>query len=66
MPPGKMAPPIVWLCSGAADGVTGNRYIASKWEETAPVAEARAASEAPIGWPDLAASPVWPGGTPKA
>jgi NAD(P)-dependent dehydrogenase (short-subunit alcohol dehydrogenase family) len=66
IPPGKMAPPIVWLCSRAADGVTGNRYVASKWDERTPVAEARAASEAPIGWPDLAASPVWPGGTPKA
>ncbi len=66
IPPVKMTHPIVWLCSAAADGVTGNRYVASKWDETAPIAQARAASEAPIGWPDLAASPVWPGGTPKA
>lgn len=66
IPPGKMAHPIVWLCSRAADGVSGNRYVASKWDETAPIAEARAAAEALIGWPDLAGSPVWPGGTPKA
>lgn len=66
IPPAKMTHPIVWLCSRAADGVTGNRYIASQWDENAPVAQARAASEAPIGWPDLATSPVWPGGTPKA
>lgn len=66
IPPGKMAPPIVWLCSAAADGVTGKRYIASKWDGKAPVAQARAASEAPIGWPELAKAPVWPGGTPKA
>jgi NAD(P)-dependent dehydrogenase (short-subunit alcohol dehydrogenase family) len=66
IPPRKMAPPIVWLCSSAADGVTGNRYIASKWDEKVPVADARAASEAPIGWPELARAPVWPGGTPKA
>jgi NAD(P)-dependent dehydrogenase (short-subunit alcohol dehydrogenase family) len=66
IPPVKMTHPVVWLCSRAADGVTGNRYVASKWDENAPVAQARATSEAPIAWPDLATSPVWPGGTPKA
>ena len=36
IPPAKMTHPIVWLCSAAADGVTGNRYVASLWDETAP------------------------------
>jgi NAD(P)-dependent dehydrogenase (short-subunit alcohol dehydrogenase family) len=66
IPPVKMTHPIVWLCSREADAVTGNRYVAALWDETAPIEKARAASEAPIGWPGLATSPVWPGGTPKA
>lgn len=65
IPPAKMAPPILWLCSDAASGVTGKRYVAAKWDETLPVAEARTAAEAPIAWPGLADAPVWPGGKPK-
>ena len=64
VPAVKMVPPVLWLCSAAADDVTGQRYVAAHWDESAPVAAARAASEAPIAWPDLAQSPVWPGGTP--
>jgi NAD(P)-dependent dehydrogenase (short-subunit alcohol dehydrogenase family) len=63
--PAKMVPPMLWLCSRAADGVSGNRYVAAYWDEAASVAVARAASEAPIGWPGLAGTPVWPGGKPK-
>jgi len=62
--PEVMAPPMLWLCSDAAAEVTGNRYIAASWDPDAPVAEARAAAEAPIGWPGLAGAPVWPGGNP--
>ena len=65
IPTAKMVPPILWLCSDAAQDVTGNRYIAAQWDDTRPIAEARSASEAPIAWPDLAGSPVWPGGKPK-
>ena len=64
VPAVKMVPPVLWLCSSAADGVTGQRYVAAHWDETAPVAAARAASEAPIAWPELAQTPVWPGGKP--
>lgn len=64
IPPEVMTPPIVWLCSADADGVTGRRYVAAHWDPSLPVAEARAASEAPVAWPDLAGSPVWPGGKP--
>src|SRR5262249_27466770 len=28
IPPAAIGPPIIWLCSEAADGVTGNRYVA--------------------------------------
>lgn len=64
IPTTKMVPPILWLCSEDAKDVSGNRYVAANWDETRPIAEARSASEAPIGWPDLAAAPVWPGGKP--
>jgi NAD(P)-dependent dehydrogenase (short-subunit alcohol dehydrogenase family) len=64
IPASVMAPPIVWLCSEAADGVTGNRYVASAWDVTKPAVEAEQRCRAPIAWPDLAQSPVWPGGKP--
>ena len=63
--PSVMVPPMLWLCSKEADHVTGMRYVAANWNPNSTIAEARAASEAPIAWPDLAASPVWPGGRPK-
>lgn len=64
IPPAKMAAPMLWLASEEAGGTTGNRYIAADWDDTRPLREARAAAEAPIAWPGLAGSPVWPGGSP--
>jgi len=66
IPPGVMAPPILWLCSAAANGITGNRYVAAHWDTTKPPQQAAQGCSAPIAWPDLAASPVWPGGRPGA
>jgi NAD(P)-dependent dehydrogenase (short-subunit alcohol dehydrogenase family) len=66
IPTTAMVPPIIWLCSTAADQVTGNRYVAAHWNPGLQPDEARKACEAPIGWPDLAGSPVWPGGKPDA
>jgi len=66
IPPVVMTFPLLWLCSSDADQVTGKRYVAANWDSAAPIEVARAASEAPIGWPELATAPVWPGGTPKA
>jgi NAD(P)-dependent dehydrogenase (short-subunit alcohol dehydrogenase family) len=51
--PQVMAPPIVWLCSDAAGGVTGNRYIAAHWEATLAPEEAERRCRAPIGWPGI-------------
>ena len=65
VPTAKMVPPMLWLCSDDANGVTGNRYIAANWDDAVSVADARAASESPTAWPDLAAAPVWPGGRPN-
>ncbi len=66
IPPVRMTYPLLWLCSSAADRVTGKRYVAALWDPAAPIEVARRASEAPIAWPELATAPVWPGGTPKA
>ncbi len=65
VPTTKMVPPMLWLCSDEANGVTGNRYVAANWDGAVPVADARTASESPAAWPDLATAPVWPGGKPK-
>lgn len=62
--PGVMGPPIVWLCSPAADDITGNRYIAAKWDTSLAPALAEQRCRAPIAWPELAQQPVWPGGAP--
>lgn len=62
--PEVMAPPIVWLCSDAAAHVTGNRYVAAHWDSRKPPEEAERQCRAPIGWPQLAQNPVWPGGKP--
>jgi NAD(P)-dependent dehydrogenase (short-subunit alcohol dehydrogenase family) len=62
--PAVMAPPIVWLCSDAADGISGNRYVAAEWDANAPQEQVERGCRAPIAWPDLAQKPVWPGGKP--
>jgi len=64
IPPARMAPPMLWLCTREADAVTGKRYIAANWDDGLSPETARRASESPIGWPELAAAPVWPGGKP--
>lgn len=62
--PSVMAPPMLYLCSDHAGAITGNRYVASHWDAALPAAQAEAGCRAPIGWPDLAQNPVWPGGKP--
>lgn len=62
--PAVMAYPMLWLCSRDADGVSGNRYVAAQWDTSLAPDAAAARCAAPIGWPDLARSPVWPGGRP--
>ena len=63
--PPVMVPPIVWLCSDAAQQITGNRYVAAQWDTSLPPAEAEKACRAPAAWPQLGQSPVWPGGKPS-
>jgi NAD(P)-dependent dehydrogenase (short-subunit alcohol dehydrogenase family) len=63
--PESMAPPMLHLASEAGGVISGMRFVAAKWESGLSVADAIAASGAPAGWPDLARSPIWPGGGPK-
>lgn len=66
IPPAKMAEPMLWLCSHAANGITGRRYVAANWDSTLPGEEAERACGSPIAWPELAQNPVWPGGKPDS
>ena len=65
IPPSAMIPPILWLCSDAGGAHTGHRYVAADWDAAADPAVAARGCRAPIGWPDLAQNPIWPGGRPQ-
>lgn len=58
--PAVMGPPMRWLASTDSDGVTGQRFVAALWDAAKGDAEAAKAAGAPIGWPELAKSVVWP------
>lgn len=45
LPPEVMVPPLLWLGSTAADGVTGRRFVATHWRDDEPLAAAEDA-----GW----------------
>ena len=64
IPPSAMVPPILWLCSEAGGAHTGHRYVAAQWDAAADPVAAAQGCRALIAWPDLAQSPVWPGGKP--
>ena len=64
IPPTAMVPPILWLCSEAGGAHTGDRYVAANWDVGADPVAAAEGCRAPIGWPELAQNPVWPGGRP--
>lgn len=58
--PAIMGPPARWLASRDSDGVTGQRFVAANWDPARGDAEAAKLAGAPIGWPELAKSVVWP------
>jgi NAD(P)-dependent dehydrogenase (short-subunit alcohol dehydrogenase family) len=60
IPPGKMIAPMLWLTGSESDGVTAQRFIAARWDETAPVAVAARAAGAPAAWQSLGAQAVYP------
>jgi 3-oxoacyl-[acyl-carrier protein] reductase len=54
IPPRMLVPPVLWLASRAADGVSGKRITATRWNP-ASIGEALT----PIGWPQLAGDSLW-------
>jgi len=58
--PAAMAPPLNWLVSDAAAGVTGRRFLAVHWDASLPSEEAAAKAGAPVAWTDIATMPIEP------
>jgi NAD(P)-dependent dehydrogenase (short-subunit alcohol dehydrogenase family) len=58
--PAVMAPPLNWLVSDAASGVTGRRFLAVHWDPSLPPGEAAARAGAPVAWTDIATMPIEP------
>jgi len=56
--PDIMIGPVLWLASRAADGFTGKRVTATKWNP-----ERIEDAVAPIGWPQLATDSTWKPGS---
>ena len=58
--PEIMAPPLVWLVSEAAGGVTGQRFLAVHWDPALPPADAAAKAGAAIACSGVATMPIEP------
>ena len=58
--PDVMVEPLLWLTSPAADAVTGQRFIAARWDASLAPAEAIAKAGAPIAWPQLGSQAILP------
>jgi NAD(P)-dependent dehydrogenase (short-subunit alcohol dehydrogenase family) len=58
--PEIMAPPLVWLVSDAASGVTGRRFLAIHWDPALPPEQAAEKSGAPVAWTSIATMPIEP------
>jgi NAD(P)-dependent dehydrogenase (short-subunit alcohol dehydrogenase family) len=58
--PAVMTPPLTWLVSDEAGGVTGRRFLAVHWDASLPPAEAAAKAGAPVAWTDIATMPIEP------
>jgi NAD(P)-dependent dehydrogenase (short-subunit alcohol dehydrogenase family) len=59
--PEIMVPPLLWLVSDAAAGVSGRRFIAADWDVSVPAAQAAEAAGAPVAWLSIARMPIEPG-----
>ena len=58
--PEIMVPPLLWLVSDAATGVTAKRFIAADWDRSLPAAQAAEKAGAPIAWLGIARMPIEP------
>ena len=59
--PEVMVPPVRWLVSREADGVTGRRFVGGHWDPELPPAAAAAKVARSIGWPELTGDVIWLG-----
>lgn len=57
--PEIMGPPAAWLISDGANGFSGRRITAARWDAKLPAAEAAQRSSRAIGWPELSSDAVW-------
>jgi NAD(P)-dependent dehydrogenase (short-subunit alcohol dehydrogenase family) len=58
--PAVMAPPLNWLVSDAAGGVTGRRFLAVHWDPSLPPEQAAAEAGASVAWTEIATMPIEP------
>jgi NAD(P)-dependent dehydrogenase (short-subunit alcohol dehydrogenase family) len=58
--PEVMVAPLLWLCSDASDGVTGQRFIGARWDQALPPAEAAKKAGAPAAWQQLGRQAIVP------
>jgi 3-oxoacyl-[acyl-carrier protein] reductase len=62
IPPELMVAPLIWLCSNASDGVSGQRFIGMRWDKNLPPEEAAKNAGAPMAWQQLGRQAIMPGG----
>jgi NAD(P)-dependent dehydrogenase (short-subunit alcohol dehydrogenase family) len=60
--PDVMVAPLLWLCSNASDGVTGQRFIGASWDKSLPPQEAAQKAGAPTAWQQLGRQAALPDG----
>jgi NAD(P)-dependent dehydrogenase (short-subunit alcohol dehydrogenase family) len=58
--PEIMVPPLLWLISDAAAGVTARRFVAMDWDASLPSEQAAEKAGVPIAWLSIARMPVEP------
>ena len=58
--PEIMVPPLLWLISDAATGVTARRFVAMDWDASLPGGQAAEKAGVPIAWLGIARMPVEP------
>jgi NAD(P)-dependent dehydrogenase (short-subunit alcohol dehydrogenase family) len=58
--PEIMVPPLLWLVSDAAAGVTAKRFVAADWDRSLPAAQAAEKAGTPIAWLGIARMPIEP------
>ncbi len=58
--PAVMVAPLLWLCSNASDGITGQRFIAMRWDKNLPPVEAAKKAGAPAAWQQLGRQAIMP------